>query len=185
MTSVDHAQASHFLRAHGAATLSHPGGTLLAHLRRVAGLLAAWDAGPALQAAGLCHACYGTDGYGQALLGAGERASLAAVIGAEAESLVYLYGSCDRAAVYPRLGDHRPVVFRDRFTGRACTPPEQQVRAFAELTAANELDVIRHSPELAARHGPSLVKLISRIRFRLSDAAWQAWAGIEPAGDPA
>ena len=77
------------------------------------------------------------------------------------------------------------MVFRDRFTGRACTPPEQQVRAFAELTAANELDVIRHSPELAARHGPSLVKLISRIRFRLSDAAWQAWAGIEPAGDPA
>ena len=54
--------------------------------------------------AGLCHACYGTDGYDQALLGLDERPVLTALAGVRAESLVYLYGSCDRAAVYPARG---------------------------------------------------------------------------------
>ena len=56
------------------------------------------------------------------------------------ESLVYLYGSCDRAAVYPALKDPGRCRFRDRFTGRTHLPPEPDIRAFTELTAANELD---------------------------------------------
>src|SRR5258708_37202830 len=185
MTPEARAKAEDFLLSRGAAGLAHPGGTLLAHLRRVAGLLADWGASPALQAAGLCHACYGTDGYNQSLLGPGERVNLAAIIGAEAEALVYLYASCDRAAVYPLLGDPGPVVFWDRFTGQHAAPTEQQVRGFAELTPANELDILRRSPGPAARHGASLLELISRIRFRLSDAAWQAWAGLQLAGPEA
>ena len=49
------------LRQLGAARMSHPGGTLLVHLRRVERQLAAWEARPALRLAGLCHAFYGTD----------------------------------------------------------------------------------------------------------------------------
>lgn len=44
--------------------IEHPGGTLLAHLKRVEALLASWEGRSALWAAGLCHAFYGTDGPG-------------------------------------------------------------------------------------------------------------------------
>ena len=135
--------------------------------------------------AGLCHACYGTVGYPHPLLGPGERPVLRAIAGARAESLAYLYASCDRAAVYPALKEPGPVPFRDRFTGRMHTPPERDIRGFTELTAANELDVIRHSPAMATRHGEALRQLFAGARHRLSGAAWQAWSqqpGTDPSG---
>jgi hypothetical protein len=108
-----------------------------------------------------------------------ERPALADLIGARAEWLVYMYGSCDRDAVYPALGGPGPVPFRDRFTGRTYPLPEVDARAFAELTAANELDVIRHNADLAARHGAALRRLFAGARARLTEAAGQAW-GHEP-----
>lgn len=180
-------EINEFLLDRGASRLPHPGGTLHEHLVRVAELLAEWDAGQDLQAAGLCHACYGTAGFDHALLGLDERPVLRALVGARAESLVYLYGSCDRAVVYPALKEPRPVSFRDRFTGAAHTPPERDVRAFTELTAANELDVIRHNPAMAARYGAALRQLFAGARPWLTDTAWQAWSrspGNDPTGLP-
>ena len=176
-----------FLLGRGAGRLSHPGGTLYEHLVRVAALLADWGADADLQAAGLCHACYGTAGYDHALLSLDERPALRALAGARAESLVYLYGSCDRAVVYPTLKEPGPVSFRDRFTGRTHMPPERDVRAFTELTAANELDIQRHDPGAAARYGAALQQLFAGARPRLTDAARQAWSrppGTNPAGLP-
>ena len=144
-----------FLLRCGANGRQHPGGTLYQHVSRVADLLADWGASDELQAAGLCHACCGTDGYAPALLSVAERPALANLIGTRSESLVYLYASCDRAVVYPALIQDGPVPFRNRFTGATRTPPERDIRAFLDLTAANALDVIRHSPELAAEHGPA------------------------------
>src|ERR1700733_3081771 len=165
-----------FLLERGAGRLQHPGGTLYEHVTRVAALLAEWRASEEVQAAGLCHACYGTAGFPHALLSLAERPVLGGLIGARAEALVYLYGSCDRAAVYPALGSPGPVPFRNRFTGATRTPPERDVRAFLELTAANELDVIRHDPVMAAEQGPALRRLFAATRRRLSAAAWQAWS---------
>jgi catechol 2,3-dioxygenase-like lactoylglutathione lyase family enzyme len=162
------------LRARGAGETEHPGGTLLDHLNRVARLLAEWGAGPDLQAAGLCHAMYGTDGFDHALMGTDERALLAELIGERAEALVHLYAGCDRAVVYPRLASERPVVFRDRFTGREHTPSPPDVRAFVEITAANELDVLAHNPDLAERHGATLHGLFTRARDMLSAPARDA-----------
>ncbi|GJF26815.1 MULTISPECIES: DUF6817 domain-containing protein [Streptomyces] len=162
------------LRARGASETQHPGGTLLDHLNRVARLLAEWGAGPDLQAAGLCHAMYGTDGFDHALMGTDERTLLAELIGERAEALVFLYASCDRAVVYPRLASGRPVVFRDRFTDREHTPSPPDVRAFVEITAANELDVLAHNPDLAERHGPALHRLFTRSQELLSTPARDA-----------
>ncbi len=175
-------QIQEFLLDHGAGQLPHPGGTLYEHLVRVAALLADWGAGEDLQVAGLCHACYGTAGYPDQLLGPDERPVLSAIAGARAESLVYLYGSCDRAAVHPALKEPGPVPFRDRFTGRTHLPPEPDIRAFTELTAANELDVIRHNPAMATRHGADLRQFFADARKRLTGAAWQAWSQ-EPSTD--
>ncbi|MFF8592137.1 VOC family protein [Streptomyces sp. NPDC015220] len=163
-----------FLRDRGADRLPHPGGTLLAHLIRVARTLAEWGADPVVQSAGLCHAAYGTDGFDEVLLGITERGTLAELIGDRAEALVHLYASCDRSAVYPLLGRDRPVVFRDRFTGGEHTPADADLRAFLEITAANELDVITHNEDLAARHGAALYRLFARSRDLLSSSAWAA-----------
>lgn len=162
-----------FLTDRGADGIDHPGGTLLAHLIRVAEVLARWGGDADVQSAGLCHAMYGTDGFGQSLMDLADRPKLVDLIGDRAEALVYFYASCDRAFVYPRL-DALPVVFRDRFTGREFEPSESDLRAFLEITAANELDVMTHNAALAAQHGAALHGLFARTRRYLSAAASEA-----------
>ncbi|MFF7471119.1 DUF6817 domain-containing protein [Streptomyces sp. NPDC008092] len=165
------------LRALGAAEIAHPGGTLLPHLQRVQEQLAAWGARPALRLAGLGHAFYGTDGFPTALLPLARRTELAAVIGTEAEAIVYLYASCDRKATYPVLADPEAAV-RDRFTGRARVPGPQPRRDFAELTAANELDLARIDPAFREKWGPGLLTLFTRFRPLLSSPAWSACRAV-------
>lgn len=164
--------ARQLLRERGAGTLDHPGGTLLAHLERVQQQLARWNARPTLRLAGLCHALYGTDGFAPALLPLDRRPEATAAIGPEAESLVYFYASCDRRFTYAALDDRAPR-FRDRFTGRTFTPAHGRWRDFAELTAANELDIARVDHDFRARRGADLLRLLTRVRPLLSAAAWQ------------
>jgi catechol 2,3-dioxygenase-like lactoylglutathione lyase family enzyme len=147
---------------------------LLEHLGRVRRLLADWGADPVVQAAGMCHAAYGTDGFDQSLLEVANRAVLAEVIGDRAEALVYLYASCDRRTVYPRIDGAQAVVFRDRFNGREHTPARLDLRAFLEITAANELDVMAHNEEMAAQHWPDLDQLLARSSDLISRAARDA-----------
>ncbi|MER5788029.1 DUF6817 domain-containing protein [Streptomyces sp. NPDC001980] len=166
--------------------MAHPGGTLLLHLQRVQEQLAAWGARPALRLAGLCHAFYGTDGFPTALLPLGRRTELAAVIGAEAEAIVYLYASCDHGATYPTLADPDAAA-RDRFTGAARVPEPQARRDFAELTAANELDLARIDPPFREKWGPGLLALFTRLHPLLSPPARSACRAVlapEP-GEPA
>ncbi|MEU9101637.1 DUF6817 domain-containing protein [Streptomyces sp. NPDC048361] len=155
----------------GAAGVEHPGGTLLAHLRRTGDLLTAWGARPALATAGLCHAFYGTDGFATALVGLERRAEVAETIGAEAEEIVYVYAACDRRSSYRQLAlDHG--VFVDRFTGAHTCPELRARRDFAEITAANELDLAMVSPQFHADHAVGLLALFTRWRPLLSDPAW-------------
>ncbi len=53
----------------------------------------------------------------QPLMDLSRRFEVATMVGADAETLVYRYASCDRAWVYPRLSAAAQVEFRDRFTG--------------------------------------------------------------------
>lgn len=160
------------LASRGAAGIPHPGGTLLAHLERVRALLDQWGARPALQAAGLCDAFYGTDGFAAALGDPSRRDELAAIIGREAERLVYFYASCDRRFSYPHLAE-RQGPFKDRFTGAALRPPLRLRRDFAELTAANELDIAAVNPDLRAQAAPDLLRLFTSWKNLLSETAWQ------------
>jgi hypothetical protein len=161
------------LAARGAEEISHPGGTLLAHLRRVHALLGEWEARPAVRLAGLCHAFYGTDGFPTALGDLTRRDELAALIGAEAEGLVYFYASCDRDFSHPRLTEDEGP-FKDRFAGTVLHPPARLRRDFAEITVANELDIAGVNPELRARYGQELLDLFTSWRSLLSGPAWRS-----------
>lgn len=174
MTTVDRKRVDTFLCSREAERLAHPGGNLYEHLCRVSMLLSDWGADETVQIAGLCHACYGTDGFDQAMVDVMDRRTLVDLIGQAAEELVYLYCSCDRAVVYPLLASNGPVVFRDRFTGRLHTPSQPEVRAFLEITAANELDALAHNHTLLSEHGAELFTLFKSTRRYLSEAAWRA-----------
>ncbi|GAA3907204.1 hypothetical protein GCM10023084_69300 [Streptomyces lacrimifluminis] len=166
------AQAVGFLRQLGAEQIAHPGGTLLAHLCRVYRLLAAWEARPALRLAGLCHAAYGSDGFPTALLSLDRRAELAGVIGPEAEEIVHVYAAMDRKATYPGLATP-DAPFHDRFTGGTRTVYRSRREDLAELTAANELDLVRVSPVFREQWGPDLLALFTGLRPLLSGLAWE------------
>jgi hypothetical protein len=170
---VDTRAAVDLLTERGANTLAHPGGTLLAHLERVHATLRSWGVPDAVALAGLTHAAYGTDGFPQPLLELSERATLRAAIGEDAERIVYAYCGCDRDAVYPRLSLADPV-FRDRFTGLDHHLDAAGLRAFADLTAANEIDVVTHNVEIMAGAGTALWSLFTRMRDHLSEPAWRA-----------
>ncbi len=174
MTTVDRERVGTFLSSREAERLAHPGGTLYEHLCRVSMLLSDWGADETIQMAGLCHACYGTDGFDHAMVDVTDRQTLVELIGPTAEGLVYLYCSCDRAATYPLLAGDGPVAFRDRFTGRVHTPSQREVRAFLEITAANELDALAHNHTLLSEHGAELFTLFKRMRNCLSETAWRA-----------
>ncbi|MFB7597063.1 DUF6817 domain-containing protein [Streptomyces sp. NPDC056160] len=172
--SVDRPAVVQYLRSRGAESMPHPGGTLLEHLLRVSHRLAAWGADADVQLAGMCHAAYGTDGFAESLVDLSDRAVLAGLIGERPEALVYLYGSCERAVTYPRLHTSPSPAFRDRFTQRDVDPRTEDVRAFLEITAANELDVFEHDEDLAARYGPWLYRLMQSVRDLVSPEAWNA-----------
>jgi Domain of unknown function (DUF6817) len=164
----------------GAGRISHPGGTLLAHLRRVHALTVEWSATPRTQLAAIAHATYGTDGFPHALLPITERRRLEDVIGHDAASLVYLYGACDRAHSYPNLGG-QPVHIVDRFTGHATALEGGDLVDFATLTIANELDVARFAtlPE-PTRH--KIRSLIRALATHAPAAATQALSDPSLAG---
>ncbi|MCZ4119961.1 DUF6817 domain-containing protein [Streptomyces sp. H39-S7] len=166
------ADAVAFMRTLGAEDMEHPGGTLPQHLQRVSRLLAAWGARPDLRLAGLCHAFYGTDGFAPSLLPLEARGELVRRIGADAEEIVYVYASCDRKVSY-REPASESGTFRDRFTGRTYSPGPRQRRDFAELTAANELDLAGTDPAFREEWGDGLLKLLTRLRPLLSDHAWE------------
>jgi pimeloyl-ACP methyl ester carboxylesterase len=156
------------LSARGAGRLAHPGGTLLAHLRRTAERLETWGADRALVTAGLCHAAYGTQGFPAALFDVCKREELRTHIGDESEAIVYAYGALDRG--HARRGE---VELRDRFSGEYWVAPALLQHRLAELTVANELDVVEHG-ELAPEELANVFELMSGVAPWLSQAGWAA-----------
>jgi hypothetical protein len=53
-------------------------------------------------------------------------------------------------------------------------PPLALRRDFAELTAANELDIAAASPAFRAQAGPGLLRLFTSWQNLLSGPAWQS-----------
>lgn len=157
----------------GAASIDHPGGTLLDHLVRVADRLERWGAAHDLVIAGLAHAAYGTDGFDAAPFQLTERELVASVTGQRAEAIVYSYASCDRAYTLGQIGRQQTVSLRDRFTGARTVLTSSELHEFAELTFANELDLVQHSEEFRRDLGAAIAEMFARWSHVVSDAAYE------------
>ena len=134
-----------FLDAHQAGVTPHLFGDLLTHLLGTE----APGGSELLAMAALGHAAYGTDGFEEHFLSTAERPALAAVIGNEAEALVYFSASCDPDVFYPQLESgigSAELSFRDRFTGACFTPARDLVTHFVDFTYADEEEPAASSP---------------------------------------
>lgn len=149
------------LLVRGADELEHAGGSLYVHLHRVAKRLTTLGASDTVVLGGLAHAAYGTDGFPTHLFDwQTERPVLEAVIGPEAELIVYRYGACERETTWRDLAEHHTVT--DRFTGTSEELSVAELRDFIDLTIVNELDVLDHAPALAPKLRPFLQDQIPR-----------------------
>lgn len=139
------------LREWGAQDIEHPGGTLDDHLGRVQQRLASLGVSPYVQLAARTHAVYGTDGFDVTLLSLEQRSVLAAIIGDDAEQLVYRYSACDRKRTWDCLADTGRLW--NRFTGTSETLDQAQLQALTDLTLINEVDIAEHSGDFLDRYG--------------------------------
>lgn len=137
-----------FLDDTNAAETAHPGGTLLAHLHRTGDTLEQWAAPAWVVDAARVHAAYGTDGFPHPMAGASPQL-LTAVVGTRSEQFVARYCYCSRRHSYPTFLTDAPVLV-DRRTGEKTPLDDLELRAFLELTMANEIDVVAHRPEFGA-----------------------------------
>jgi hypothetical protein len=147
----------------GAQDVGHVNGSLLSHLQGTCGLLRRWGNRQAVCHAGLCHAVYGTEGFRHALRGDSERKEIAAVIGEEAESLVYLFGACDRDYFYKQLLREQELRYRNRLTRETVSLTPDAVRDLCELTLANELEIARRAANPAKTYGKPMRDVLERM----------------------
>ena len=179
VAAPEYGEVAAFLESRSAERLPHVQGSLIEHLDGTYGLLKEWGNPPQVCLAGLCHAVYGTDGFAVKLLEVGtEREKLSAVIGPEAESLVYFYASCDRGYLYPLIRESHPIRFRDRFDGRVFVPDATLFAGFMELTFANELDIFRKDPALVDQHRTTFGALFGRSRAFVSPTAFAGFVNV-------
>jgi len=79
------------------------------------------------------------------------------------------------AALHPLLGvsaaAQSAAEIVDRFSGRRRVVEGAELRAFVEISAANELDVVQHSQVIAGQHGDGLRRLFMRAQQHLPPSA--------------
>jgi hypothetical protein len=155
----------------GAGEFEHVDGLLIAHLEATRCLLKSWNASEMLQDAGLYHAAYGTSVFVRNLFELSQRQEVVAVIGSDAENIVYHYCACDTDAFFPQFGLVDKPVFYDRITTEKSVISLELLQQICELTVANETEIAMKSPDFVAQHGSGLVDLFRRMQTFISPSA--------------
>lgn len=164
------------LRDLGVGEFVHLNGSLESHLMETYEILANWGNPEFVCDAGLYHASYGTQpmkkfGIAHKEYDPADRPKIRSIIGAEAESLVYLYGACDRDFFYPQIGTDEPV-YRDRFTNSNAILPEDGMRNLLEITLANELQICGSDPSFLNKNREWYIDLFDRFEPMVSEEAF-------------
>lgn len=162
----------------GAEELQHLSGSLLSHLQGTYDLLKAWGNREALCKAGLYHAVYGTFAFERSLIDFKKRGSIAALIGAEAEKIVYYYGACDRDYFYPRIGRVDEPILLNRFTRQFENISGQLFSDLLELTLANELEIIKKDAAFFAERRVMYESLFDRFEPFVSARGFEEYQRV-------
>lgn len=120
--------------------VAHSAGDLLSHFRGTYDLLRRWGSPEAVCLAGLLHGVYGTWNVSHKTLNLDERDTLRALVGEEAEALVYLFAVTERPAGFIESLDRHPIVLRDHHTGTDMTLSRETLDRLLEIEAANIID---------------------------------------------
>jgi hypothetical protein len=126
-----------YLLALGADKLLHSGRHFLAHLEGTYRLLRSWGLSEPVCHAGLFHSMYGTDGFKRNALTLDDRHEVRALIGEEAERLVYLFCSIRRISMFER-GAPQSIRFRE--AARRTPISKDDWVALLHIEYANTLD---------------------------------------------
>jgi hypothetical protein len=140
-----------FLESAGAERVEHSNESLLDHLLATREVLASWGGRRELCDAGLFHSVYGTQFLGDELLGTDRRDEVRAMIGAEAEAVVWLWHGIQRESLAQNLGrtDDLTIELRD---GNAVTITPQQFEDLVNLMVADAVEQLpRRLPENVER----------------------------------
>ena len=169
----------HKLSDLGAGDFEHLNGDLTSHLEGTYSLLREWGASETLSDAGLFHAAYGTAGFNEIMVSLDRRNDISELLGQEVETLVYLYCACDRDFTYEQLVNGTSS-FRNRFTGDIFELNIKQIKDLAELTVANELELVITGEDFRAKYGQELFQLFEGLKPYLSSDAISAYQSAMP-----
>ena len=135
-----------FLHDIGVAEVRHNSDEdLLPHLQATAKLLQAWGARRSLCDAGLFHSVYGTEYFNVATLADDTRDAVRAVVGAEAEALVWLWCFGRRLSL-PQQPEGA-LRIEDRRTGAPIHIARQQYEDLVNLWFADTLEQLPRVPD--------------------------------------
>lgn len=126
-----------FLNEHQASDISHSGRDLLTHLQGTHDILRRWQLSDELCLAGMFHSVYGTDGFNKQPVPMRKRAQVRALIGTEAERLVFLFCTVRRITLFD-LNGLAGIKFRDEHY--TCDISEDEFSALLHLEYANTLE---------------------------------------------
>jgi hypothetical protein len=129
-----------FLRAFNVDRLEHTEKGLLSHLLGTRNLLESWGARHALYDAGLFHSVYGTQAYLQTAVPMSRRDEVRAIIGAEAENLVWLFCVMRRETFGDNLQRQDGFRIQDRISGEWHSLTKWEFEDLVNLGIANTLE---------------------------------------------
>jgi hypothetical protein len=129
--------------------MGHGVRTLMAHLEGTERLLRTWGARSSLCDAGLFHSVFGTESFKGELIPLHLRPEVQAIIGKEAERLVWLFGVLEKVSFYELLVSNTERIVRHRQSQVEIPITIEEFRDLCELTTANWLE---QRPKVAEKY---------------------------------
>lgn len=140
-----------YLRRFGVDHASHGDGSLEGHLLGTHSLLKAWGLRRAVCDSGLFHSVYGTEIYDRISIPPGMRNDVRRMIGAEAETLVWLFSVMSRQSLHRNLHPGITLFTVARRDGVPIEISRQQFRDLIHMLAANDIEQAPRIPIPIAR----------------------------------
>ena len=168
-----------FLKASGAERIDHSNESLLDHLLATRAVLEGWGARRELCDAALFHSVYGTQFLDDELLGLDRRDDVRALIGPEAEQVVWIWHGIERESLARNIGRDRELSI-DLRDGTEVPVTPQQFEDLVNLMVADAVEQLpRRLPENVERQRGWLTPFLP---IALPDAARAAERVFEQYG---